>query len=259
MDDTDNLRETLLSSETKSGILAGAVNTDARHSTFVNIAGNLHSTYVNSVPESTEILATLKPMERGRSYIPPCLDGTREKIFNEIDPSQWLGDVDAPNVVWLAGGPGAGKSTIASSLVSKLTVRRRLGASFFFRRGNATLSDPTALWRTIAYDLALFEPVFSRNLIKALKERKIDPGWPDIALHFKIMIQELLMKTYDHTPAHTIPVILIDVFDECDSDHFPAQRKALLDTLTQWSHLPKKFKLIVTGRDDRVPQPFRVV
>jgi hypothetical protein len=255
--DVGNLKETHFSSETKSGILAGAINTDARHSTFVNIAGNLHNTYVNAVSDSAEILATLKPVERGACYVPPCLDGTREKIFDEID--QWLSDVDAPNVVWLAGGPGAGKSTIASSLVSKLTVQRRLGASFFFRRGNAMLSDPTALWRTVAYDLALFEPIFSINLVKTLKERRIDPGWPDIAFHFKILVQELLTKTYDHTPAHTLPVILIDAFDECDSDHSPAQQKALLDTLTQWSYLPKKFKLIVTGRDDRVPQSFRVV
>jgi hypothetical protein len=46
--------------------------------------------------------------------------------------------------------------------------------------------------------------------------------------------------------------------DECGADPAQAgQRKALLDTFVQWSHLPKIFKLMFTGRDDRVPDLFR--
>jgi hypothetical protein len=186
------------------------------------------------------------------------MKGTREEIFMEID--LWLADVDAPNVLWLSGSPGAGKSTIASSLVSKLTERRQLGSRFFCQRGDITLSDPASVWRTVACDLAEFDPSFSDHLVKAVMERKANPGIPDIALHFKYLIEEPLMNTYGPSSSRTVPVVIIDALDECGSEGSQTtQRKVFMDTLTEWSRLPKVFKLIITGRDDRIPQSFRVL
>jgi len=117
---------------------------DAHHSTFNHVGRDQYITYTNQTSEAKEILARLKPVERGWYYVPPCMKGTREEIFEEID--QWLNDRDAPNILWLSGSPGAGKSTIASTLVSKLTERRQLGSRFFFKRGDITLSDPASVW-----------------------------------------------------------------------------------------------------------------
>jgi hypothetical protein len=247
------------SSKTPSGFFAGTVNTDPRFGTFNVVAGNQHITYVNhDASQSDQILATLKPVKRGGYYVSQCMKGTREDIFKNID--QWLDDVDAPNVLWLSGSPGAGKSTIASSLVSRLTRCHRLGSSFFFRKGDITLSDPAALWRTVAYDLAKCDPIFAKNLVQVLEQRVVDPGQPDVASHFQYLIREPLAESYDDSPSRTIPVILVDALDECDSDHSQAaQWKVLLDTLTQWSHLSRTFKLIVTGRDERVPKSLRAV
>jgi hypothetical protein len=183
------------------------------------------------------------------------MDGTRESTFEEID--KWLADVDNPNILWLSGSPGAGKSTVASSMVSRLTERRKLGASFFFRREDVTLNDPATLWRTMAYDLSQHDLAFANNLVEALKDNRVDLKRPDIDLHFKHLIEEPLMKTYKHS---TPPVIVIDALDECDADNSQAvQRKALLKTFVLWSYLPNSFKLIVTSRDDRVPEFFRAV
>jgi hypothetical protein len=213
---------------------------------------------VNYASQSEKILSSLKAVKRGGYYVSQCMKGTREDIFRNID--QWLDDVDAPNVLWLSGSPGAGKSAIASSLVSGLTRQGRLGSSFFFRRGDVTLSDPAALWRTVAFDLANFNPTFANILIQVLQQRKVDPGRPDIASHFQFLIQEPLIGSYGHSPSYLTPVILIDALDECDSYHPQAtQRKILLDTLTQWSCLPRTLKLIVTGRDERVPESFRAI
>jgi hypothetical protein len=71
------------------------------------------------------------------------------------------------------------------------------------------------------------------------------------------LIGELLTKSYSHSAS---PIIVIDALDECSSDSsHEAQRKAPFRTLIQWSHLPKSFKLIVTGCEDRVPNSFRAV
>ena len=127
---------------------------------------------------------------------------------------EWLDDVDSPNVLWLTGCPGAGKSTIASSLISRLTERGRLGSHFFFKRGDITLSDPTAVWRTVAYDLALFSPIFAENLVEMLKGRTILHKRPDVALHFKFLVEIPLNKSYDHSSTHPIPVVVINALDE---------------------------------------------
>jgi hypothetical protein len=182
------------------------------------------------------------------------MEGTRQGVFEAID--NWLGDTSGSNILWLNGSPGAGKSTIASSLVSNFIDRFRLCSSFFFKRGDVMLSDPSALWRTVAHDLARHNDTFAEKVVEVLKERSVDPRRPDIASHFKYLIKEPLICSF----TQTTPVVVIDALDECGSEPSQAgQRRMLIDTITQWSSLPSQYKLIVTGRNDRVPNTFRAV
>jgi NACHT domain len=184
------------------------------------------------------------------------MEGTREKILGDIDA--WLEDFNTPNALWVVGIPGSGKSTIASSLVSRLMKRGRMGSSFAFKRGDIMLSDPAAVWRTIAHDLARYDTSFASILVETLKRGKVDPGRPDITSHFESLIMEPMTKRHKHSLPHDIPIIVIDALDECGSNPSQAgQRKALLDTIVHWSRLPGTFKLIVTGRDERVPISIR--
>jgi len=239
----------------KVTIFGGATQADVRHATFTTVGGD-NITYVNYASEVKEIFSALKPVDRSGYYVQPCMKGTWEKIFGEIDA--WLDDVDTPNVLWIVGSPGSGKSTIASSLVSQLTKRGRMGSYFAFKRGNITLSDPAAVWRTIAHDLARYDEPFASILVAVLKSGTVDPGRPDIASHFESLIMKPWTKRHDQSLPHDIPVIVLDGLDECGSDPSQAgQRKALLDTFVHWSYLPLKFKLIITGRDERVNLSFR--
>jgi hypothetical protein len=115
----------------------GAVNTDAHYGIFTNVAGDQNITYAKDEPET--LLALLNPVYRTGYYIPQCMKGTREDIFNRID--QRLESVDAPNILRIGGSPGAAKSVIASTLINRLKERSHPCSHFFFKRGDVELSS----------------------------------------------------------------------------------------------------------------------
>jgi NACHT domain len=258
--------------------------TDARHGRFTHIIHNQHISNTTSSAET--LLNSLKPV-RFRRFVMPCMKGTREGVFQRID--SWLDDFDVHNILLISGCPGVGKSAIMSSLESRLRTIGRCSASFFFDRGDASLSDPTALWRTIASDLARKYPSVATRLLKNLQDGKVDPGRPDIDLHFKYLIEEPLSYVWVSATTSSTenegqdarkadnelldgmglaageqlensnrtikpPVIIIDALDECCSDD--SQRNVLFNTLTSWSHLHPSVKLVVTSRDERIPPSF---
>jgi hypothetical protein len=258
------------------------------HNQIYNISGDQYnSTIHHHLPTSSQetVLAALKPVNRSGYYVTPCMQGTRRWIIDQIH--SWLSDIEAPNILWLGGSPGAGKSTIASTLVSQLAEMGRLGSHFFFKRGDVALSDPAAVWRTVAFDLAQVDPAFAKRLVANLTERKVDLSRADIESHFKYTIEDPLMESWkkntegeaDHNTtdvegerprkrhkrndvhqnlASQSLVVVLDALDECGSDvSQSAQRRILMDTITKWSRLDPSFKLFVTSRDQHITPLFR--
>src|ERR1700722_8069438 len=241
---------------------------DASHSQ-VNYVGRDQyntNTYNTIVTDQGTVLGTLKPVDRSGYYVPPCMRGTRQWLVESIH--RWLDDQQAPNILWLSGSPGSGKSTIASTLVSQLREMGRLGSSFFFKRGDIALSDPAALWRTVAFDLAQKDSFFAERLVENLKEGRVDPTRAEIESHFEYLIQDPLTESWTRrqatqngaTDAIRSPVIVLDALDECGSDPSQStQRQIFMDTLIKWSRLHPSFKLVITSRDQNITHSFREV
>jgi hypothetical protein len=228
---------------------------DVRGSVFNDIGGNYTVNNFAHSQDEEKLLAALNPVviERRGYDVPGCMEGTRKGLFGEID--DWLNDFGAPNILWISGSPGSGKSAVASSLVSELTKRRRLGSHFFCKRDHSRLGDPAVLWRTVASDLARFNPGVRGGLLDFLT--KADFRDADILLHFCCLIVEPLTK--DNNYLLTLPpVVVLDALDECGSDDSQhEQRRILLETIGSWSsRLPPSCKLIITSRDERVPTSF---
>ena len=111
------------------------------------------------------------------------------------------------------------------------------------------------MWRTIAYDLARYN-MFAEDLLQVLKGPTFNPRIPDIALDFESLIKEPLIQSFPGA----MPIVVIDAIDECRSEGAMAgQRKMFIDSITAWTSLPRRYNLIVTGRNDRIPEMFRAV
>jgi len=181
----------------------------------------------------------LNPVQRGTKE--GCMAGTRQDILARI--FEWVEDTDQPNILWLSGSPGAGKSAIASTVVSQLldknSKHQHLSSAFWFKRGDALLGDPASLWRTIAFGLACHDPAIKQNVVDTLEQQDLETA--GVEDHFKHLIESSLSKC----PPSQFVVIVLDALDECGSS---ASRKHLLHTLQRWAQLSKNCKLLVTSR-----------
>jgi hypothetical protein len=257
---------------------------DVGQNQFINCSGvTVHNT---SAEARNSVLAELKPVDQSGCYVSPCDKGTRQWIFEKIDT--WLQDREAPNIFLLTGSPGAGKSAIAWTMKSRLQEKGLLGSAFFCKRDDVTLSDPTTIWRTIAFDLAQSNSNFCDKIIENVKARRVDPTRVDIGLHFKTLIEDpanwvsekyaqmqggavmgvdetrrnsggIVGVTPGQSSANPIfPVVILDALDECGSD--PSQstpRRIFMHTITKWFHLHPMFKLLITSRDQGIMPTIR--
>jgi NACHT domain len=196
------------------------------------------------------VVAKLKPdgLESG-SQVTECLEGTRRDILANIH--EWMTDLDSPNILWIKGHPGVGKSAIASSLVEELRDSMRLGSNFFFQREKAAVMTPNSLWRTVAYDLARQYPTVRSRLVDVLKEDETILSTVNSDKLFHQLILDPL-EASEGIPIGRLPIIVIDALDECGGleGQKSKDRKSLMGTIKSWSGLPARFKLIVTGRGE---------
>ncbi|KIM23706.1 hypothetical protein M408DRAFT_251479 [Serendipita vermifera MAFF 305830] len=177
------------------------------------------------------------------------MEGTRQDIIATI--LDWVIDADTPNIFWLNGHPGVGKSAIATSVIEELRKIGRLGSSFFFQREKSNAMTPSILWRTIAHDLALQNAYFRKSLVATLDANSSLLSTVSVENLFHGLIREPLMAC-SQMPIKDQPVIVIDALDECgglDGQH-SGHRINLIRTLKSWASLPNVFKLVVTSRGE---------
>ncbi|KIM21961.1 hypothetical protein M408DRAFT_79768 [Serendipita vermifera MAFF 305830] len=183
------------------------------------------------------------------SHVAECMQGTRKKILAEMH--SWMEDFDAPNILWLKGYPGVGKSAVASSFVEQLRSLKRLGSNFFFRREKANDMTPNSLWRVVAYDLSKQYSPIKEKVVAALRADETISTTINVDRLFRQLIHDPLIAS-EKILIGAPPVVVIDALDECgglDRQH-SEHRRNLLQTLKSWSCLPRQFKLFVTSRDE---------
>ena len=163
------------------------------------------------------------------------MPGTREDVLTLI--KTWLDDLNEPNIFWLSGSPGSGKTTIASTVVADFDC---FSGQFFFCHNEAELRDPDNLWKRIALDLSLGSDDLRKSIAQALETQKANIRGLDISMQFEHLIAKPLQQAFGTSVKPLL--IVVDALDECDS------YEKLLPSLVLWSHLSKSLKLLITSR-----------
>ena len=86
-----------------------------------------------------------------------CYPKTRREVLEKIE--RWAEHPASPSIFWLNGMAGTGKSTLSYAVAERLDQDQtrghaKLGASFFFRRGEGDRASAKLLFPTIAIQLA---------------------------------------------------------------------------------------------------------
>lgn len=171
----------------------------------------------------------------------PCTPGTRIAIRSDLD--SWSSDPNGPNIYWMSGMAGTGKTTIAYSQAQSLDSRGQLAGSFFCTRTSPECRDAKQIIPTIACQLAYRSILFQSALCKAL-QKKQDIRALNIAAQFIMLLRDPLLETRNQLANNM--VFVIDALDECADIGTVAR---LLDILFRFaSDLPIKF--LVTSRPE---------
>lgn len=158
----------------------------------------------------------------GDQFDPPkCHHNTRIAVLQKIkdwilrcDPETWDGFI-----MWLTGAAGAGKSSIAQSIIELYQREGRILGSFFFGKSDPTRNHGRPLVATLAYQMYFALPEIQARLIQAIDS---DPliFTRSIAFQFKMIILEPLHDLFQ-SEGHYLSsndhdrLIIIDGLDEC--------------------------------------------
>ncbi|KAK5733279.1 hypothetical protein LTS12_026975 [Elasticomyces elasticus] len=174
-------------------------------------------------------------------YKETCLRGTRVELIQQI--KDWANDSTGENMFWLKGMAGTGKSTISRSAATIFHQEGRLGASFFFKRGQGDRGNARRLCVTLAAQLALNVPALSCRLRDA-REAQL---FASLEPQFEALICEPLKDSAATLSQSSTIIILIDALDECEGDDLRKLPKLLakLGQLTKW-----RIRIFITSRPE---------
>ncbi|KAL1613181.1 hypothetical protein SLS60_001413 [Paraconiothyrium brasiliense] len=172
-----------------------------------------------------------------------CLPMTRTQLLQHIE--NWAHDRTGKPIFWLNGMAGTGKSTIARTLARSFASRYRLGASFFFKRGEGRLGDATYFFTTIAKELMASIPEMRMGVQRAID---VDPAV--VEKSFKHQFEELILRPLMRTSyLHGLEIVLvIDALDECERDE---DIREVLLLLARFKEVQSVFfRVFVTSRPE---------
>jgi hypothetical protein len=155
----------------------------------------------------------------------------------------WAGDGNAPQVLWLSGMAGSGKTAVAVSACAQLARRGWLGGSFLIARGDAVRMDASNVVRTIAHDLALRHPAIRACLVRVLRMHCSYATRP-----LTQQIRDLLARPLAGLSDESTVILVIDGLDESRRSNGILKEEMIQHLL---HYLPRHIKILITSTSSR--------
>lgn len=183
-----------------------------------------------------------------------------QQIETWIRPRPNEGDAHAPqalpdeypNIFWLSGLAGTGKTTIAYTIAKWCAERAILGATFFCSRSDIDCSDASKIIGTIAYQLARFHSPYEHLLSGVLHSDRFVVNAALPTQLAKLIVEPL----HELSVTSPIPecVVLIDAADECSKK---TATSSLLSSLLFHANSLRPVRFLITSRPEKhITVPF---
>ncbi|KAJ7908063.1 hypothetical protein B0H13DRAFT_2498837, partial [Mycena leptocephala] len=144
---------------------------------------------------------------------------------------------------WLYGPAGAGKTAIMQTLCLQLQQDRRLGGSFFFKRGHATRGNAKMPFATLAYQLALHDRRLKDPISKSAADDPSVMG-RDMDVQLRNLIIQPCQSLDDAAPL----ILLLDGLDECEGEWAQQSILSLIGNTVR-QH-PSTFRFLFASRPE---------
>ncbi|KAL4980453.1 hypothetical protein BDW66DRAFT_147394 [Aspergillus desertorum] len=178
-----------------------------------------------------------------------CLAATRVELLSQI--TEWAESCEGKHIFWLNGMAGTGKSTIARKVAHSFDKERKLGASFFFKRGEADCGNAKRLISTVIKDLMTKVPQLVPGVLAAI-ERDPNISLKALSQQFDTLLLHPLLNLKQRQL--TKMAVVIDALDECEEDDarvllqlLPQLQKIRLSNIRDENSLPPDWP-----RDDEI-------
>lgn len=177
-----------------------------------------------------------------------CHPRTRVDLLQQI--KDWIQQPNGKSIFWLKGSAGTGKSTISWTIATWLTSEHSptaadLGASFFFKRGEADRGTASRFFSTIVRQLVLKIPTLD-DIVAVVIES--DPFICDKSLgeQFKKLLYEPLSRI--NIVDCPILVLVVDALDECENE---ADIQVIISLWASMQQITAvRFRLFITSRPE---------
>ncbi|KAF5323704.1 hypothetical protein D9619_012912 [Psilocybe cf. subviscida] len=169
-----------------------------------------------------------------------CEQDTRISLLQDV--AEWAKgtEPDHPQILWLNGRAGVGKSTIAKTLAARFDEVKALGGSFMFSKPNGVI-DGSEVFTTLAYQLAHNLPEFRDHLVAAIQAREAS-----ITAEPPRQFQDLLAAPLSQLQSPPITVIILDALDECKPETLEPVLTAIVESITRFPFL----RVVITSRPE---------
>lgn len=194
---------------------------------------------------------SVTPEEIYRGISGKRVPGTGDWVHDERLFKAWL-DHEKP-ILWISGGPGAGKSYLSSNIIQLLTqlhpqrvqASSRISVAYYFCKDyDPALRSFNKALRTLAFQICQNDPVYAKYVAGIV-------SFPEDIKSTESLWQKLFVEYYSGNDLQSMVYMLIDGMDEA----FEQERTAFLELLkslqqTSISGGKLRIQILMVGRPE---------